>query len=92
MEKFLFYFGVHQYFVGHTGDQRVSVDLLQKPLLTHQSINLSQRNHVLTLKTCTRAHAQLVLLLQSHLVQVFDQRDEYVLGVVFLKSEMRVAC
>lgn len=54
-------------------------------------MDLSQRNHILPFEPLTRPYALLVVLLQSALAQMFDDRDEDVLGVVFLKSEVRVA-
>lgn len=54
-------------------------------------MNLRQRDHVLALKAFPRAHALLVLALQSALAQVLYHRNEDILGVVFLEGEVAVA-
>jgi len=53
-------------------------------------VDVGQRHHVLALEALPCTHACLVGLLQSSLVEVLDQRDEYVFGVVFLKSNVRI--
>jgi len=91
VEELLLDLGVHEDFIGHAGDQRRQVDTLAEPLLTHDTVDLSQRHHILTLKTFPRPHARLVLLTQAAFAEVLDHRYEDVLGVIFLKSEMSIA-
>lgn len=91
MEEFFLDFGVHEYLVGHVGDQRSQVDTLLEPLLTEHAVDFGQRHHVLAFEALPRAHTRLVLSLHAALPQVLDQRNEDVLGVVLLEGQVSVA-
>ncbi len=90
VEELLLDFGVHEYFIGHAGSEGQQVDPLAEPLLTHHPVDLCQRHHILPFEALPSPHALLVVPLQSPLAQVLDYGDEDILGVVFLKSKVRV--
>lgn len=91
MEELLLDFGVHEDFIGHAGDERGQVDTFAEPLLTHYSVDLRQRHHVLALEAFPRPHARLVLLLEASLAEMFDHGYEDILGVVFLKGKVAIS-
>lgn len=90
MEELLLDFGVHQDFIRHAGDEGGQVDTLAEPLLTHHAVDLRQRYHILALEALTCPHACLILLSQPALAKMFNHRDEDILGVVFLKSQVAI--
>lgn len=85
MEQFLLYFGVDENLIGNVGQRALFVDIPHEPILRDERVDGAERHHVLSLKFSPAAHAFLVCFLVSHLGQVLDQRDEYILGVVFLE-------
>lgn len=65
MEQFFLDFRVHEYLVGHVGDECGQVDILTEPALTHNSVYLSQRDHVFALKAFTGSNTGLVILFET---------------------------
>ncbi|MFN9979133.1 MAG: hypothetical protein ACK53Y_04430, partial [bacterium] len=88
VKELLLDFGVHEYLVGHFGDEGGQVDSAPKPRLAHHAVYLRQRDHILALKALAGAHTGLVLALQAHFAQVLNERDENVLGVVLLEGHL----
>lgn len=70
MEELLLDFRVHEYLVGHVGDQGWQVDTGCEPGLAHHPVDLSQRDHILPLEALTGPHASLIITLQAHLTEV----------------------
>ena len=85
MEQFLLYFGVEENLIGNVGQCALFVDIPHKPILGDERVDGAQRDHVFPLKLAPAAHAFFVCLLVAQLGEVLNERDEYVLGVVFLK-------
>lgn len=85
MEQFLLDFGVDENLIGNVGQCALFVDIPDEPILRDERVDRAQRDHVLSLKLSPAAHTFLVCFFVSHLGQVLDQRDEYILGVVFLE-------
>lgn len=86
MEQLFLDFGVHEDLIGHVGDECGQVDTLREPALTHYSVYLSKRDHVFALEAFPSAHASLVILPESQLIEVLDERDKNILGIVLLKG------
>lgn len=53
-------------------------------------MNLGQGYNILAFEALSSPYAVFVVFLKSALTQMFDYGDEDILGVVFLKSEVRV--
>lgn len=85
MEQFLLYFGVDQNLIGNVGQGALFVDIPHEPILSDECVNGAERDHVLSLKLPPAAHACFIGLFVSHLGQVLNERDEYILWVIFLE-------
>ena len=85
MEQFLLYFGVDQNLIGNVGQCALFVDIPHEPILSDECVNRTKWDHVLSLKVPPAAYTFFICFFVSHLGEVLDKRDEYILWVVFLE-------
>ena len=90
MKQFLFYFRVHQNLIRNISFQKSFVDVSVKPLFAKKLINQAKRNYILSLEIFPSAYTSLVVLFETQIGQIFNDRNEDVFWVIFL--ELRRSC
>ena len=89
MEEFLFYFRVHQNLVRNISFQKCFVDVTMKPLLAKQLEDQTKGHHVFALELFSGTNRAFIVLFKAQVGQVFYDRDEDVLGIIFLELSGR---
>lgn len=64
-----------------------AVDSLNKPPLRDQLMNDRQGHYILALEELPRANALFIHLFESKIREMLDDGNEYVFGVIFLKTQ-----